>query len=145
MPNIAPEKMGDSPIHVAVGVVFDVDGKVLITKRPKYVHQGGLWEFPGGKVEPGEGVRSALTRELQEELGIEIIAAQPFLQIPYAYPDKRVLLDVWLVESYKGQARGAEGQAIDWLAPEVLYERSFPAANRSIIKAICQRHLAGFR
>ena len=137
MPNIAPEEMSGNPIHVVVGVVFDADGKVLITRRPEHVHQGGLWEFPGGKVESGEGVRSALVRELQEELGIEIIAAQSFLQVRYAYPDKLVLLDVWWVRSYKGRARGAEGQAVDWLEPEALYRRSFPAANHPIIEAIC--------
>ena len=138
MLNIAPKAMKDNPVHVAVGVVFDVDGKVLITRRPEHVHQGGLWEFPGGKVESGEDVRSALTRELQEELGIEVIAAQSFLQVRYAYPDKLVLLDVWWVKSYKGQVRGIEGQAVDWLEPEALYKRPFPAANHSIIEAICQ-------
>ena len=131
-------KMGDNPVHVVVGVVFDADGKVLITRRPEHVHQGGLWEFPGGKVESGEDVRSALARELQEELDIEIIAAQSFLQVRYAYPDKLVLLDVWRIRSYKGLARGAEGQALDWLKPEALYKRPFPAANHPIIEAICQ-------
>ena len=131
--------MSDNPVRVVVGVVFDVDGKVLITRRPEHVHQGGLWEFPGGKVEFGEDVESALARELQEELGIEIIAVQWFLQTQYAYPDKLVLLDVWWVKTYKGRVRGAEGQAIDWLEPRALYERRFPAANYPIIEAICQR------
>lgn len=124
-----------------VGVVFDVDGRVLITRRPEHVHQGGLWEFPGGKVESGEDVWSALVRELQEELGIEVIAAQSFLQVGHAYPDKMVLLDVWWIKSYKGRARGAEGQAVDWLEPESLYKRAFPAANHPIIEAICQHSM----
>ncbi|WP_428035545.1 NUDIX domain-containing protein, partial [Amphritea sp.] len=84
-------------IHVAAAAIFNESGELLLALRDKNQHQGGLWEFPGGKVEPGEPVRSALARELEEELGIVIdpSAVSPLIQIPYHYPDKSVLLDVF--------------------------------------------------
>ncbi|HPE72839.1 MAG TPA: NUDIX domain-containing protein, partial [Candidatus Competibacter sp.] len=80
----APE--AHSFVHVAVGIVAGADGAVLIARRPDHVHQGGLWEFPGGKVEHGESVIAALGRELREELGIAVRAAEPLLQTGHAYP-----------------------------------------------------------
>ena len=82
-------------LHVAAGVIRGADGHVLIAKRPLDKHQGGLWEFPGGKVEEGETAEAALARELAEELGIAVIAARPLIQVRHDYPDKQVLLDVW--------------------------------------------------
>ncbi|HXH02898.1 MAG TPA: NUDIX domain-containing protein, partial [Candidatus Competibacteraceae bacterium] len=84
-------------IHVAAGALVNGRGEVLITRRHDHQHQGGLWEFPGGKVEPGEGTEQALARELHEELGVEMVAARPLIRIRHAYPDKAVLLDVWRV------------------------------------------------
>jgi len=124
-------------VRVAVGVVVNAAGEVLITRRPDHVHQGGLWEFPGGKLEPGESVLLALTRELREELGIEVVSARPLLCIRHAYVDKTVLLEVWRVENYRGQPHGREGQPLAWRAPEALTSRDFPAANAPIIKALC--------
>ncbi|MDX1657040.1 MAG: Nudix family hydrolase [Candidatus Competibacteraceae bacterium] len=123
-------------VHVAVGVVTAPCGRVLISRRPDYVHQGGLWEFPGGKVEPGEDVITALGRELAEELGIEVKVASPLIRIPHAYPDKTVLLDVWRVDRYQGEPRGLEGQPLDWRWPDDLPEDAFPAANRPIVAAV---------
>jgi 8-oxo-dGTP diphosphatase len=122
-------------IHVAAAAVFNARGEVLITRRPGHVHQGGLWEFPGGKLEPDEGVREALKRELQEELGIVVEAARPLIRVHHDYPDKSVLLDVWRVERILGQPHGREGQPLEWVDPEALPERSFPAANLPIITA----------
>ncbi|HET8700475.1 MAG TPA: NUDIX domain-containing protein, partial [Nitrococcus sp.] len=85
------------PVHVAVGVITDAAGRVLICRRDVQRHQGGLWEFPGGKVEPGEDVRTALGRELAEEVGICPEQARPLIRVPYRYPDQEVLLDVWRV------------------------------------------------
>lgn len=122
-------------LHVAVGVVRDGNGKILITQRAKHAHQGGLWEFPGGKLEAGEPVQQALARELAEEVGIEVQAASPLIRINHDYGDRHVLLDVWNVTAFAGQARGCEGQAMRWIDAEQLQEFSFPAANLPIIAA----------
>ena len=123
-------------VHVAVAVVFDDDGRVLISKRHPDSHQGGLWEFPGGKVESGEDVYRALCRELREELGVDMIAAEALLEIRHDYPDKQVLLDVWRVSSYTGVARGREGQPLRWVPVAELSGYEFPAANRPIVDAV---------
>lgn len=132
MPNTVP----DNSVHVAVAAIVNDSGQVLISQRPAHVHQGGLWEFPGGKVEAGETVQQALRREIAEELDLLIEHAQPLIRIPYSYPDRRVLLDVWKATAFSGEPRGCEGQTIEWLALEQLGERAFPAANRSIITAL---------
>ncbi len=128
--------MAEEMLHVAVGVISRPDGKLLIALRPRHVHQGGLWEFPGGKVESGETVGQALKRELNEELGIETQAIEPLIKIPYHYPDRSVLLDVWKVKAFSGQVKGQEGQKIEWVHPDELHGYAFPAANRPIITAL---------
>ncbi|MFE8072758.1 Nudix family hydrolase [Marinobacteraceae bacterium S3BR75-40.1] len=124
-------------VHVAVGVVRQAD-RVLIARRPDHVHQGGLLEFPGGKVEPDETVPHALQRELREEVAIDASPEhmRPLIQIAHDYGDKRVLLDVWCVDRFQGQARGLEGQPVEWLAVSALQDADFPAANRPIIRAL---------
>ncbi len=122
-------------IHVAAGVVTNARGQILVAKRSREKHQGGLWEFPGGKVEAGESIRSALARELEEEVGIGISAAEPLIRIRHDYPDKRVCLDVLQVNSFTGEAWGREGQDIDWVAPSDLPHLQFPAANIPIVAA----------
>lgn len=122
-------------LHVAVGVIRDGNGKILITRRAQHAHQGGLWEFPGGKLEAGEPVRQALARELAEEIGIEVQAASPLIRINHDYGDRHVLLDVWNVTAFAGQATGCEGQAMRWIDAEQLQEFDFPAANLPIIAA----------
>ncbi len=123
-------------VHVAVAVVVNERNEVLLALRPEDKHQGGLWEFPGGKVEAGEGVVQALERELLEEVGIGVKQARPLIQIRHHYGDKSVWLDVWRVERFDGEAHGREGQAVEWVAPERLHERRFPAANRAIVTAV---------
>jgi len=123
-------------IHVAVAVIRNPSGDVFITLRPDHVHQGGLWEFPGGKVETGESVYGALVREIHEENGIDILRAQPLIQIPYHYPDRHVLLDVWEVLDYQGMAHGKEGQACQWISADKLKQVKFPAANQPIVTAV---------
>ena len=123
-------------IHVAAAAILDGQGRVLISQRPAHVHQGGLWEFPGGKLEFGETAEYALSRELHEELGISVEAARPLIRIAHDYPDKAVLLDVWRVNAFTGTVVGCEGQAIEWVAIENLGDYRFPAANNPIIKAV---------
>ena len=122
-------------LHVAAAVVVNVSGEVLVALRSEDKHQGGLWEFPGGKLECGENVRAALQRELSEELGIEVEQARPLIRVHHDYPDRSVLLDVWRVEKFSGTAHGCEGQEIKWLMPEDLSSLSFPEANMPIVKA----------
>ncbi|MCK7543880.1 Nudix family hydrolase [Marinobacter bryozoorum] len=124
-------------IHVAVGVIWR-DGCVLIARRPEAAHQGGLLEFPGGKVEPGETVQQALVRELLEETAITVCAEnlQPLIGIRHDYGDKEVFLDVWAAEISTGEPRGLEGQPVFWMAPGQLQAGDFPAANRPIISAV---------
>ncbi len=120
-------------VRVAVGIVVDATGAILIARRPDHVHQGGLWEFPGGKVEAGETAETALRRELHEELGIVIQAAEPLLEIRHSYPEKIVVLDVWRVTAYHGEPHGREGQPLLWIMPEALADFGFPAADGPII------------
>ena len=122
-------------VHVAAAVIRGQDGRILLAKRPDHLHQGGLWEFPGGKVESGESVRAALARELKEELGIELQSARPLIKVRHDYPDKQVLLDVWEVSSFSGEPHGAEGQPLSWAAPRELGNYQFPAANLPIVSA----------
>lgn len=123
------------PVHVAAAVIADAQGRVLISLRHAHLHQGGLWEFPGGKVEPGEDVYTALVRELREELGVTVQAARPLIRIRHVYPDKQVLLDVWQVTAFDGDPHGREGQPIRWVSPEQLVDYAFPAANRPLVTA----------
>ncbi|MDX1636238.1 MAG: 8-oxo-dGTP diphosphatase MutT, partial [Marinobacter sp.] len=124
-------------VHVAVAVVRR-GGRVLIARRPDGVHQGGLLEFPGGKVEAGETVQQALVRELAEETGLRVDPAslQPLIGIRHDYGDKRVFLDVWQTDTAAGEAEGREGQPVSWLALAQLQDEDFPAANRAIIRAL---------
>ena len=122
-------------VHVAVGLVVGVDGKILLSRRADNVHQGGKWEFPGGKLEPGETVTAALARELDEELGIVPLDARPLIQVPWRYSDLEVFLDVWRVERFAGEPSGREGQQIAWFALEQLPGLDFPAANKPIVTA----------
>ena len=123
-------------VHVAVGVVINAQGLILVSKRPDHVHQGGLWEFPGGKVEADENVQQALTRELSEELAIAVINSAPLIAIEHDYSDKSVLLDVWWIDSFDGEPHGREGQLWQWVAVDKLRDLEFPAANKPIIAAI---------
>lgn len=124
------------PQHVAVAAIFNTANEILLALRPPTASQGGLWEFPGGKVEAGENVRHALARELQEELGISVVSARPLIRVRHHYPEKTVLLDVWRVDSFAGNPFGREGQSIEWVAPEDLLQRNYPAANWPIVNAV---------
>ncbi len=123
-------------LHVAVGVIEDDRGRVLIARRSHQQHQGNLWEFPGGKVEPGETVGDALARELFEEVGIKVVSSKPLITIPYDYGDKSVFLDVWLVNQCLGQPHGKEGQPITWVNRSDLSQYSFPLANIAIVNCL---------
>jgi len=127
--------MGTPPhkwVHVAVGVIIHQD-EILISQRKAEAHQGGLWEFPGGKVEPGESVQQALSRELQEELGISPSVVTPLFCVKHQYSDKWVCLDIWAVQQFSGEPYGLEGQAWKWVKIQQLLDYQFPKANQMII------------
>jgi 8-oxo-dGTP diphosphatase len=120
-------------VSVAVGILQDTQGRVLVSRRAAAAHQGGLWEFPGGKVEPSETTESALAREFKEELGVDVLASEDLMVVEHDYGDKQVCLKVRRVTQWRGEARGLEGQPLAWQKPEVLINWSFPEANTPIL------------
>ncbi|MCU7937750.1 MAG: Nudix family hydrolase [gamma proteobacterium symbiont of Bathyaustriella thionipta] len=145
MPNTEPEINTDTIVHVAVAVIVK-DNRVLISKRATNVHQGGLWEFPGGKVERGETIVQALSREIKEELGIQIVHTRPLIKLIHHYPDKSVLLETQIISEFEGKQystaenlvqKGLEGQIVKWVKLDELTHYQFPQANKAIIKALC--------
>ncbi len=123
-------------VHIAVAVIVNQNNEVCISLRHKNAHQGGLWEFPGGKVEQDETIKQALNREIKEELNIDIKQSRPLITINHNYPDKVVCLHVHKVTLYQGEAAGLEGQRVKWLPFSHLSADDFPVANLPIIKAI---------
>ncbi len=129
-------------IHVVAAVIYAArsTSQILIAKRPDHLHQGGLWEFPGGKLDQGETPRQALVRELQEELDINVTSAEPLMQLSHDYTDKQVMLDIWQVTGFEGQARGVEGQECRWVSVvDIVADNSeyqFPAANQAILERL---------
>jgi 8-oxo-dGTP diphosphatase len=123
-------------VHVVIGIILNPDNKVLIAQRLPHQEKGGAWEFPGGKVEAGELPFAALQREFMEEIGIEIVSADPWMQIEYHYPHKTVFLDTWLIKHYLGTPSGQEGQPIDWGTALDLQQREFPEGNKQIIEKL---------
>ena len=126
-------------VNVAVGVIKK-NNAIFICKRADEQHQGGLWEFPGGKVEAGESVFAALKRELSEEVGITIHSSSQLMVIEHDYSDKCVKLDIHVVSNFSGEAHGAEGQPSEWVAINQLSNYEFPAANAEIIEKIQARY-----
>ncbi len=134
---MAPETEDPDRLQIAVGVILDATSRqVLIARRPDQTRHGGLWEFPGGKQEPGETVEHALRRELLEELDLRVLAAQPLMRVSHDYADLRVRLQVWLVAEWLGEPRGMQGQQFEWVPISALHERRFPEANLRIITAL---------
>ncbi|MCM2678789.1 8-oxo-dGTP diphosphatase MutT [Echinimonas agarilytica] len=122
-------------VHVAVGVI-ERDRNIFITRRASHQHQGGKWEFPGGKCEGAETVLQALSRELHEEIGIECHSFQPLVVIQHDYGDKQVKLDTHWVRDFAGEPTGLEGQEGRWVAVEELSSYEFPEANEEILKRV---------
>ena len=122
--------------HVVAAVLEDAAGRVLLARRPDHLRHGGLWEFPGGKVEPEESPYAALVRELEEELGVRVGSAEPLIRIPYPYECGPVLLDVWRVGAFAGEPVAQEGQRLEWAAREALAGYAYPEANRGVVAAL---------
>ncbi|OYW93592.1 MAG: 7,8-dihydro-8-oxoguanine-triphosphatase [Alishewanella sp. 32-51-5] len=129
-------------LHVAVGVILRQQ-QVLLAKRAAGKHQANRWEFPGGKLEQGETVAAALKRELAEEIGITVLAAEPFMQLQHEYPERCVLLDIYLVTDFSGEPHGAEGQPLYWADLSELDQLSLPDANQPIVEQLQAAFLTG--
>jgi len=138
LPNRPRSRKAAPVIHVVAGLIRHPrkKHKLFFTQRKPDQHLAGLWEFPGGKLEPGESRFHALKRELDEELGITVLAAQPLHAVMHHYPDKSVYLDVWEVLHYKGKAHGREGQKTLWLKPGQIEQYEFPAADEPVLNAL---------
>jgi len=130
-------------VHVAVGVITSTNEyhqtQYFLTKRLNSAHQGGKWEFPGGKVEKGETIAQALARELKEEVNIEVLSCQPLTIINHDYGDKKVCLEVFVVDNYIGEPNAQEGQEQSWFALEEFNNLDFPKANEAIINTLVSR------
>ncbi len=120
-------------VHVLVGLIGGEDGRWLVNQRRAGTHMAGFWEFPGGKLAAGEQPFEALSRELDEELGIEVLEAEPLLTLVHDYPDNRVWLDVWRVLRYGGDVEPREGQALRWVDVEDLAGLPLLEADEPII------------
>lgn len=120
-------------VLVAVGVIENGQGEIFVCQRNANQHQANKWEFPGGKVETGETVAQALARELAEEVGIEVLACEPFMQIEHDYGDKHVTLAIHKITAFSGEPSGLEGQSSRWVAISELASYDFPEANGPIV------------
>ena len=120
-------------VSVAAGTLQNAPGRMHVSRRAAEAHQGGLWECPGGKVEPSETTEAALAREFKEELGVEVLASEDLMVVEHDYGDKQVCLKVRRVTQWRGEARGLEGQPLAWQKPELVVDWSFPEANTPIL------------
>ncbi|HXS21537.1 MAG TPA: 8-oxo-dGTP diphosphatase MutT [Steroidobacteraceae bacterium] len=123
---------------VVAAAIFDDTGRVLIAERPAGKHMAGRWEFPGGKVAPGESEEGALRRELREELGIEVTAARPLMRLTHRYPDRQVELSMWVVERYRGEPRPLDRQRLKWVERPSLADEDLLEADGPFVAALVQ-------
>ena len=125
-------------IHVMAAVITDARGRILLARRTEGRDLAGRWEFPGGKLEPGETPEDALVRELREELGIEARVGEHLISVPQQYPDKRLCLEVRQLTGWSGTPRGHEGQALVWVPADKLTRYDMPPADRPVVAALLQ-------
>ncbi|MGY1410132.1 MULTISPECIES: Nudix family hydrolase [unclassified Luteimonas] len=124
--------------HVMAGVITDARGRVLLARRSPGRELAGLWEFPGGKVDPGETPEAALVRELAEELDIEVEVGAPLIVVPHQTPSRLLRLDVRHIKAWRGKPKGCEGQALAWVRPDKLHRYDMPAPDRPVVAALLQ-------
>ncbi|MBJ6135146.1 8-oxo-dGTP diphosphatase MutT [Ochrobactrum sp. Q0168] len=122
-------------LFVAACALVDADGRVLLAQRPEGKQLAGLWEFPGGKVEPGETPEETLIRELQEEIGIttKVACLAPLTFASHTYDDFHLLMPLYVCRRFEGIARGLEGQALKWVRPKDMRDYPMPPADEPLI------------
>ncbi|MCC5966398.1 MAG: 8-oxo-dGTP diphosphatase MutT [Natronohydrobacter sp.] len=125
-------------VLVAAVALVDADGRVLLAQRPEGKSMAGLWEFPGGKIEPGETPEAALIRELQEELGIDTWASclAPLSFASHAYDGFHLLMPLFVCRKWQGQPQSREGQSLKWVRPEDLRAYPMPPADLPLIPVL---------
>lgn len=125
-------------VLVVAAALVDRDGRVLVSQRPPDKSLAGLWEFPGGKVEPGEHPEGALIRELREELAIEVVEAclAPLTFASHRYPDMHLLMPLFVCRRWDGFVRAQENQTLRWLLPRALHDLPMPAADAPLVPAL---------
>ena len=123
-------------MHVMAAVMHDGDGRVLLAQRPAGKHLAGMWEFPGGKLEPGETPLAALARELHEELGVNLQHAEPLIRVPCHHVERELLLDTWQTDQWEGVPQSLEGQALQWRLPAQVDPAMLTLADRAILQAV---------
>ena len=121
---------------IGVGVVLNAEGHVLIDQRLEEGLLGGLWEFPGGKQEPGESIEACIERELKEELGIVISVGEELITLDHAYSHKKLRFVVHLCAWVSGDPQPLASQQVRWVSPDQLDTFAFPAANAKMIEAL---------
>ena len=131
---------------VAAAALFDASGRVLVCQRPAHKQLGGLWEFPGGKVEPGEAPEHALVRELKEELDltVEPDALDPYAFASHAYPDFHLLMPLYVVTRWQGVVKldPNAAQAAQWVEPAQLRNYPMPPADMPLVERLIERSAA---
>lgn len=123
-------------MHVMAAILKDVRGQVLLAQRPPGKHLAGQWEFAGGKLEPGEGRLQGLVREIEEELGVTVKSARPWMWLPWRYGERSLQLDVWMVDAWQGLPHGREGQAIAWHDPASVDPGLMAGADRMVLRSL---------
>jgi 8-oxo-dGTP diphosphatase len=124
---------------VVAAALFHCDGRILIAERPAGKHMAGRWEFPGGKVAPGESEADALVRELKEELGVDVTDCCPLMRLKHSYEDRDVELSLWVVESFRGEPQSLDGQRLKWVRPERLMDEDILEADLPFVEALRDR------
>lgn len=126
----------DKPILLVVAcALIDTDSRILLAQRPEGKSLAGLWEFPGGKMEPGETPEETLVRELEEELGIttRVACLAPLTFASHSYENFHLLMPLYVCRRYEGIAQGREGQALKWVRPHALRDYPMPPADEPLI------------
>ena len=131
-------------IRVVAAALFDRERRVLIAERPRDKPLAGRWEFPGGKVAPGESDAQALERELEEELGVRMISGRAVMELAHHYADRRVELSMWIVEDFRGEPRGLDGQSLKWVRTDQLAAEDILEADRPFIELLQRYTMAAF-